>query len=128
LLMGLSNFSVDDIAHLGRSWLNAPSISNSSGIISHGYDKSERAYKLSSTSDNMSFTMEATSANFGFNPAFVIKNWSSDNPVSISLNSEVQKDGTDFKQGVIVDTDGTETLILWLNKKFTSQLEIKILP
>ncbi len=127
LLMGLSNFSVDDIAHLGRSWLNAPSISNASGIISHGYDKSERAYKLSSTSNKISFTLDASSGNPGFNPAFVIKNWGSDHPASISVNGEAQKDGTDFRQGVMVDTDGTETLILWLNKKFTSQLEIKIL-
>ena len=124
--MGLSNYSIDDIARLGQSWLNAPSISNSSGIIPHGYDKSERAYKLSSTSKNMSFTVDATSANIGFNPAFVIKRWGSDNPVKISINGEVQKDGADFKQGVMVDTDGTETLIIWLNKKFTSQLEIKI--
>jgi len=126
LLMGLSNYSVAEIARLGRSWLNAPSISNSSGIISQGYDKSERAYKMSSTSKTMFFRVEATSANPGFNPAFVIKNWDSDNPASISLNGEVQKDNTDYKQGVIVDTDGTETLIIWLNKIFTSQFEIKI--
>jgi hypothetical protein len=128
LLMGLSDYSVDDIARLGRSWLNAPSISNSSGAISHAYDKSERAYKLSSTSNKISFTVDASSGNPGFNPAFVIKNWGSDHPASISVNGEAQKDGTDFRQGVIVDTDGTETLILWLNKKFTSQLEIKISP
>jgi hypothetical protein len=126
LLMGLSDFSVDDLALLGQSWLNAPSISHSSGVISHGYDKSERAYQLSSTSKNMSFTVEATSASVGFNPAFVIKNLGSDEPFSLSINGEVQKDSADFKQGVIVDTDGTETLIIWLNKKFTSQLEIKI--
>ena len=126
MLMGLSDYSVDDIARLGQSWLNAPSISNSSGIIPHGYDKSERSYKLSSTSKNMSFTVDATPANISFNPAFVIKNWGSDNPVTISVNGIVQKDGTDFRQGVIVDTDGTETLIIWLNNKFTSQLEIKI--
>ena len=124
--MGLSNFSVDDIAHLGQSWLNAPSISNSSGIISHGYDKSERAYKMASTSGNMSFSVDASSGNPGFNPAFVIKKWGRDKPVCLSINGEDLKDGSDFRQGIIVDTDGTETLILWLNKKFTSQLEIII--
>jgi hypothetical protein len=126
MLMGLSDYSVEEIAQLGNSWQNAPAISNTSGIISNGYDKSERAYKLVSTSSEMSFRIDASSTNNGFNPAFVIKKWGSDKPVKISVNGKVQKDGSDFRQGVIVDTDGTETLIIWLNKKFTSQLEIKI--
>jgi hypothetical protein len=128
LLMGLSDFSVDDLTRLGRSWLNAPLISHSSGINSHGYDKSERAYQLSSTSKNMSFSVDATPANVAFNPAFVIKKWGSHNPAGISINGEVQTDGADFRQGVIIDTDGTQTLIIWMNKIFTSQIEISISP
>lgn len=126
LLMGLSDYSVEEIAQLGNSWQNAPAISNTSGIISNGYDKSERAYKMSSTSNDMSFSIDASSTSIGFNPAFVIKNWNSDKLVSLSINGKSQTDGTDFKQGIIVDTDGNYALIIWLNNKFTSQLEIKI--
>jgi len=126
LLMGLSDYSVEEIATLGKSWLNAPSISNTLGITSQGYDKSERAYKMTSASDNMSFTVNASIGNPGFNPAFLIKNWNSGKPAKLSINSKSQVDGTDYKQGVIVDTDGTETLIIWLNKIIDSQLEIKI--
>jgi len=126
LLMGLSNFSVDEIATLGKSWLNAPQISNTSGVVSYGYDKSERAYKLKMLDNSMSFTLDASENQPGFNPAFVIKKWGSNKSVNISVNGKVQKDGSDFKQGIIVDTDGTETLIIWLNEKFSSQLEIKI--
>lgn len=126
LLMGLSDFSIEDIAQLGQSWLNAPSISNTTGIISYGYDKSERAYKMSSTSGEMSFSVDASSTNIGFNPAFVIKNWKSNKPVTLSINDKSQSDGTDFKQGIIVDTDGTETLLIWISEKFTSKLDITI--
>jgi hypothetical protein len=44
----------------------------------------------------------------------VIKNWGSSPSPSVKINHVVQNPGPNFHQGKIIDTDGTCTMIIWV--------------
>ena len=49
------------------------------------------------------------------NLCFVIKNWGNrTSKAKISINKVSKPASPDFRQGVIIDTDGTYTMIIWI--------------
>ena len=65
----------------------------------------------------MSFRLEGSEESPILNPCFVIKNWGSDSKARIKINNKNLAAGGKIKQGIIRDTDGTETLIIWIEQK-----------
>jgi hypothetical protein len=72
----------------------------------------------------MSFKVNASADKPLYNPAFVIKNW-----YSRTATASVKLTGassSDIRQGVVIDTDGTYTMVVWLELTATDAITISI--
>lgn len=127
LLTGMDDLSDTELTQLARSWDTSAALSNLSGITSQGYSKAERAYQMIASSESISFTINANANNPVYNPAFVVKNWNCDDLVLVKLNGNMQTEGVDYKLGNMIDTNGTKTLIIWLEEVSESNLEIEMM-
>jgi len=116
-IYGITNLPATELKDLNRSWNFAAPLNNLSGAESKGYEKGQRAYVLTKRSSRISFKLEGSVKSPILNPCFVIKNWGSDARVKLKINNKRQTSGTDFKQGIIRDTDGTQTLVIWIGQK-----------
>lgn len=126
LLTGLGDLSNTQLADLAKSWDAPPSLTVNSGAVSQGFVKAQRAYQLTASSRNISFQINASSTSPIFNPGVVIKDWGGQNSAVITLNGNVQLDGVDYEQGIIVDTNGTESLVLWFDEIARNTVIIEI--
>jgi len=115
-----------DLVPLARSWLQAPEVKVKSGAETTGYDITQRAYLFTANDKIMSFTIEATMKNPINNLCFVIKNWGGDEKASLKVNGSNRPDSKDFRQGVIRDTDGSNTLVIYLKEQAISNLDFEI--
>ncbi|MDO8952108.1 MAG: hypothetical protein Q7U86_05745, partial [Draconibacterium sp.] len=116
-IYGITNLPAAGLRDLNRSWNFAPALSNISGAESKGYEKGQRAYVLAKRSAKISFNLEGTEDSPILNPCFVIKNWGSDSKARIKINNKNLAADGKIKQGTIRDTDGTKTLIIWIEQK-----------
>jgi hypothetical protein len=111
---------------MAKSWNNPPEISNAEGCRVLAYKQEERAYHLCRLSETMSFILEANRESPVFNPCFVIREWNSESLSEIRLNSEIHGNGKEIRQGLIRDTDGSRTLIVWLDAREKIPLRVEI--
>jgi hypothetical protein len=116
-IYGITNLPAAGLRDLNRSWNYAPELSNISGAESKGYEKGQRAYVFTKKSDAISFRLEGSEESPILNPCFVIKNWGSDSKARIKIYNKNLAAGGKIKQGIIRDTDGTKTLIIWIEQK-----------
>jgi hypothetical protein len=127
MLEGMTNLSNRELVTLARSWLKAPPMSQVSGATDHQYNRSDRAYHLSATDKTIAFQIDGSSSNPIYKPAFVIKNWGQATAQArLNIDGVDQPPGADFRQGVVVDTDGTYTLIIWLDCQATQAKTFEI--
>jgi hypothetical protein len=127
MLEGMTDLKSGALVTLARSWLKSPQLTHVTGATSQGYERSERAYKLTAMAPTLSFQIEASDINPIYNPAFVIKNWHSPTAqAALKIDGVPCKPGPDFRQGVIIDTDGTYTLVIWLDDQATSTRTFEI--
>jgi len=119
LIYGFTNKAAESLIPLARSWNYPPKISNTKGVKSFDYDKHQRDYVLESESKTtkLSFTLNASKRSPIVNPCFVIKNWDSDSHANLMVDGKQKPAGKDFRQGIIRDTDGSRTLIAWIESK-----------
>jgi hypothetical protein len=127
LLMGLSNMSIADVAKLGRSWHEAPPIANLSSNIEHAaYEKAQRAYVIDRThpevSQELSFVVEASEASPLVNCCFVVRNWANEAAAVARLGGEQ----VEVEQGVVRNTDGIESLVVWVTHEATEPVEVSL--
>ncbi|MEM9885746.1 MAG: LamG-like jellyroll fold domain-containing protein [Bacteroidota bacterium] len=114
-----------------RAWQDSPSVVSISGGTSQGYNIDQREYNLTlnANSSNLNFTLAGSNSNPVVNPCFVIKNWNSNMAATIAINGSPS---TNFKHGIIYDTDGTETLIIYVPMQSTSSntfaIQSSVLP
>ncbi|MEM6964304.1 MAG: GDSL-type esterase/lipase family protein, partial [Bacteroidota bacterium] len=108
-----------------QAWRNSPPISTINGGTSQGYNVDQREYNLTLLvgSTSLDFTLNASSTNPMSNPCFVIKNWDSAGTANLQINGMTT---TDFRQGIIYDTDGTRTLIIYVPTQSTSSTTFTI--
>ena len=116
-IYGITDLPASELKNLNRSWNYAPELSNLSGAESKGFDKGQRAYVLNKTSKKTSFSLDGSEDSPIVNPCFVIKNWGSDSKARIKINNKNQAAGSMVKQGIIRDTDGTLTLVIWISQE-----------
>jgi hypothetical protein len=127
-MYGLTNRSAAELAPLARSWKQASRLVELQGCSSEGYIKQERAYHLSAEGPAMSFKLEASKESPVVNACFVIKHWDSRTAkASLKINGVAQAPGPNFRQGVIIDTDGTPTLVIWIDYEATLPTKFEIM-
>jgi hypothetical protein len=126
-IYGITDLPVTELKYLNRSWNFAPQLSNIKGAESSGFDKGQRAYLFSKKADKISFSLNGTEESPILNPCFVIKDWKSDRKARIRINGKKKDTSTSLKQGIIRDTDGTRTLVLWLEQSSEEETNITIL-
>jgi hypothetical protein len=124
LLTGISDLSNAELADLAKSWDTPPTIIVTSGGVSQGFDKAQRAFVINATKQTIEFSVEASPAAPIFKPGVVIKHWDSDAPAVVKIDGIIKTNGVDYQQGIILDTDGSETLILWFNQISKKNLTI----
>jgi hypothetical protein len=116
-IYGITNLPAAGLRDLNRSWNYAAALTGLSGAESNGYEKGQRAYVLAKKSGSVSFSLEGSEDSPILNPCFVIRNWGSDSKARIKINNKNQTADSKIKQGIIRDTDGTKTLIIWIDQK-----------
>jgi hypothetical protein len=124
-MFGLTNLSAAELAPLARSWKQAPKLVDAKGCSSDGYSMEQRAYQLTAQSQTMSFKLQASEDSPIVNPCFVIRNWGP-GKAGVKIDGKAVKSGKGFRQGIIRDTDGTQTLIVWLKTESERPVEISI--
>jgi hypothetical protein len=126
LIYGFTNKNAQSLIPLARSWNHAPKVINARGVESIGYDKTQRAYVLKAKRGvtKISFALDASAKSPVVNPCFVIKNRASNSKAALKIDGKTIKPGKSLRQGIIRDTDGSTTLVVWLEKQSTSPMKI----
>jgi hypothetical protein len=68
-------------------------------------------------SDRLSFSLNGSQETPVLNPCFVITGWGGQSPARLEIDGKAQVPGPNFRQGIIRDTDGTETMIVWVRQQ-----------
>ncbi|WP_299551662.1 LamG domain-containing protein [Seonamhaeicola sp.] len=110
-LEGMTNRNLSELRRLQKSWANAPEIKDETGL-SGSYQREQRAFVFTSTADTMTFTLDASETQPLDNPCLVIKHWGPHKDVQLTLNNKAE--GIAFKKGIYMDTDGTETMVIYM--------------
>jgi hypothetical protein len=126
MLEGMFKGTPASLVPLAKSWLKPASLDQIKGGTSSGYDKNQRAYQINVLADTLSFRLNGSTESPIVNPAFVIRNWSSDkDKINVTINGSPLVDGKTLFQGVIIDTNGTWTNVVYLDHKSTSSAAIE---
>ncbi len=126
MMEGMSSQSLAELRVLAGSWMSAPTVSDTNGCTSQGYDRAQRAYVLTAHDPTISLRMNASESSPIANLCFVIKNWQKSDSASLKINGEIRNPGPDFRQGIIRDTDGTRTMVIWIKYESTSVVHIQM--
>jgi hypothetical protein len=126
LLEGMTDQPAASLISLANSWLSAPQILSVVGGKSEGYNQGRRAYVFESYGKELAFKVNASKSNPVHNICLEIRNWGDSNSGVLKLNGKTLKAGSDFRQGRVIDTDGTYTMIMWLALTATSAQSFEI--
>jgi len=126
LLEGMSNVKPLELMPLAKSWLDAPAVENAAGCASEGFDQSQRAYVLETRNASLSFNIAASEKSPMVNPCFMVHHWDCSAKASLRVNGKVQNAGPDFRQGVILDPDGRECMVIWLKTVSTTPVRFTV--
>ena len=123
LMEGMLNDQPSDLIPLASSWLNPPDLIAMSGCESKGYDRTQRAFLVSALGKKIALRIEATAESPILNPCFVVKNWSLNSGARLFINGKLVPAGTDARQGMVRDTDGSWTLVVWYRMEADEAME-----
>lgn len=127
LMEGMTDLPAASLTNLAKSWLNAPAAVNASGGISLGYAQPDRAYRFKYGTAPLSFQIDASENSPINNLCFEIRNWNSGtDKASLKINGVSQAPGTNFRQGINIDTNGNYTLIIWVRLSAISPQNFEI--
>jgi len=123
VLYGFTSKVIDSLVPLARFWSHPPDITALSGCTTDTYRKESRDYPLVAANETMSVKISATEDSPLVNPCFTIRNWGHNGAAKVKTEGA---DVKDVRQGVITDTDGTKTIVIWLELTSTSELSVNI--
>jgi hypothetical protein len=123
VLYGFTRQAIGSLVPLARSWSHPPGITALSGCKAAVYRKETRDYPLVAENATMSVRIDASGESPLVNPCFTIRNWGHQGPAQVITGDVAAKD---VRQGIIIDTDGTRTMVIWLELTATSPLTIGI--
>lgn len=124
-IYGMTDLPAPALKTLNRSWNTPANMTALKGGTSEGYDKRQRAYPITKKMDTISFDLTASDDNPVLNPCFVIKDWGSAAAARLQIDHKTQT-GRQVRQGIIRDTDGTRTMVIWLKQTATRKTSYKI--
>ncbi len=124
-IYGMTDLPARELKTLNRSWNTPADLTSLKGGESDGYDKRQRAYPITKASDTIQFNLAASEDQPVLNPCFVIKHWGSSALARVEIN-QTKQTGNHVRQGIIRDTDGTRTLVIWLTQTSTRKTHYKI--
>ncbi|MCF7974139.1 MAG: LamG domain-containing protein [Phycisphaerae bacterium] len=124
-LYGMTDLPASELKTLNRSWNQPADMTALKGGTSDGYDKRQRAYPITRTLDAIEFSLGASKDRPVLNPCFVIKHWGGASEARVEINGKEQR-GKQVRQGIVRDTDGTQTLVIWLEQTTTQKTSYKI--
>jgi hypothetical protein len=96
------------------------------GCQSTGYDKRQRAYWVRRESDRLSFRLNGSEETPILNPCFVLAAWGGPASAHLENDGKAQVPGPNFRQGIIRDIDGTQTMIIWVRQQSEQPLQYEI--
>ncbi len=73
--------------------------------------------------ETMSVQIAATEESPLVNPCITVRNWGHHGAARVKTTGAEAKD---VRQGVIIDTDGTKTMVIWLELTSTSAVTVNI--
>jgi len=116
VLYGVTNSDISGLLDMARMFNYPPIVKMERGAISSGFNPEDKSYVFTAIENEstISFTIDASGNSPLINPCFVIKNWGASNKACLNINSVKQNEGPDFRQGRIIDLDGTYTMIIWI--------------
>ena len=123
MLEGMSNKSPAQLVPLARSWLQAPEIKVLNGCNAMKYNPAKREYPLVATAQAMSVAIDASQERPLVNICFTVKNWGTGGAASVLMNGNSP---AALRQGAFVDTDGTNTMVIWIEVAASSPTEFNI--
>jgi hypothetical protein len=119
---GMLNKDPLDLIPLAKSWLQAPLLSGVKGCTG-AYEKSQRAYIFETESPEISMEILCNEEKPLVNTCLVFKHWGKKELAKIKVDGNEEK----VKQGLVRDTDGSYTLVVWLEKEATTPIHLEIL-
>jgi len=125
-LYGLTNRKPEDLIGLNRFWNYTPELTNIKGANNKGFSKQERAYQLDVYDSSISFTIDANEKQPLFNPVFIIRNWNKTKTTQITVNGKMLIAKKDYQQGVEIDTNGKQQLVVWLQIETNKKIDLAI--
>ncbi len=124
-IYGMTDLPASELKTLNRSWNRPADMTSLKGGTGDGYDKRQRAYPINRVEDTITFSLAASEDNPVLNPCFVIKGWGSASVARVEINRKKQA-GRHLRQGIVRDSDGTRTLVIWLEQTATQLTQYKI--
>lgn len=126
-IYGFTDRGVSSLLPLSLSWNYPPDLEHLVGGKSDGYDADQRAYVIKADASQLTYDLIGSRVCPIYNPCFVIKNWINRSAnVALKINDASVASGADFRQGVILDTDGSPTLIVWIKLSATKPVKLEI--
>jgi len=126
LMEGMSNLPVDDLVPLAKSWLKPAKLVEPQGCTDAAYERGQRAYLMAATDSKISFKLRASQDTPVINPCFVVSNWGGENKASLTINGRPVRPGRNFRQGIIIDSCGKNTMVIWVKYEADSPIEVTI--
>jgi hypothetical protein len=126
IIYGFTDQAVTSLTALAKSWNRPPAVAGAAGCESRGYDRSQRAYVLAATGRPISFTLQGSTDTPVLNPCFVIEHWNSDSAARVTINGRAVPPGPGFRQGIVRDVGGRQTMVIWLELESASDTEVMV--
>lgn len=112
---------------LAKMYNNPPMICDGSGCVVAGYNRHKHEYRVIKLDDSFSFRLLGSKQSPIVNPCFLVKNWGSNKKACLSINGKTIPAGKKLRQGIVRDTTGNRTLVMWIEYKSEGPTEFSIL-
>jgi hypothetical protein len=122
-IYGFTNLDIKTLLPMARFWNSPPELIDVSGANRVVFDKTQKAYIMEASGENISASIMADQRSPLHNPCFVIKNWDRKD-IRLTLNNKVMEPGADYRYGFIPRSEGYD-LVIWIRTE--SEQEERIL-
>ena len=128
MMEGMTNMTPEETIPLARSWLRPPRLLWP--ICTYlGYERGQRAYVLSRFEGRrVKFHIHASEQSPIHNLCFEVKGWPNRDLADVVIDGQTLPRDDKNRQGIKIDTDGTPTLLIWLERKGTGRFCFEINP
>jgi hypothetical protein len=123
VMYGFAKQPISTLLPLAKSWIRPPAITALSGCLATSYHKETRDYPLVAREETMSVRIDASEESPIANLCFAVRNWGHHGVAKVETKGTGAKN---VRQGTIVDTDGTKTVILFVELEATSPVNVMI--